>query len=226
MNPFPHYNFKFERPNIKGIHFSTVFNVVLDEIEKGNRKSLPCSVFWENERVIVLYDAYPKSKYHLLVLPKERKKTLKSVSHLSSSDIDTIQYMNEIGTRLIDHLVDQESRLQKKNSTRPQSISKDDFQMGFHSIPSIHVVHLHVMSTDFNTPQMKRKDHWNSFTTSFFVKPSIILKQLSENGKIIVDPNAEQIKKQALTFNKKTYPNIPDLKRYLKQVSKFTPGYN
>jgi len=41
--------------------------------------------------------------------------------------------------------------------------------MGYHAMPSMQRLHLHVISTDFNSPYLKTKYHWNSFTTSFFL---------------------------------------------------------
>lgn len=45
----------------------------------------------------------------------------------------------------------------------------DDFKIGYHAEPSMQQVHLHVISTDFNSPSLKTKKHWNSFNTAYFV---------------------------------------------------------
>lgn len=45
----------------------------------------------------------------------------------------------------------------------------DDFKIGYHAEPSMQQVHLHVISTDFHSPALKNKKHWNSFTTEFFI---------------------------------------------------------
>lgn len=45
----------------------------------------------------------------------------------------------------------------------------DDFKIGYHAEPSMQQLHLHVISTDFNSPSLKTKKHWNSFNTAFFV---------------------------------------------------------
>lgn len=47
--------------------------------------------------------------------------------------------------------------------------SLDDFKIGYHAEPSMQQLHLHVISTDFNSPSLKTKKHWNSFNTKFFV---------------------------------------------------------
>lgn len=45
----------------------------------------------------------------------------------------------------------------------------DDFKIGYHAEPSMQQLHLHVISTDFNSTSLKTKKHWNSFNTDFFV---------------------------------------------------------
>lgn len=43
------------------------------------------------------------------------------------------------------------------------------FQIGYHAKPSLSQLHLHVISTDFDSNTMKSKKHWNSFTTELFI---------------------------------------------------------
>jgi len=54
----------------------------------------------------------------------------------------------------------------------PAIITYDSCSIGFHARPSMQRLHLHVISTDFISPHLKTKDHWNSFTTPFFLHAS------------------------------------------------------
>jgi aprataxin len=60
------------------------------------------------------------------------------------------------------------------------------FQVGYHARPSMHQLHLHVISDDFDSAALKDKKHWNSFTTKFFVPSSEVIRMVSENGKFEV----------------------------------------
>lgn len=42
-------------------------------------------------------------------------------------------------------------------------------RIGFHAIPSLRLLHLHLISADLLAPALKKKHHWNSFATAFFV---------------------------------------------------------
>ena len=42
-------------------------------------------------------------------------------------------------------------------------------RIGYHAVPSMHRLHLHVISTDFDSRCMKTIHHWNTFTTPYFI---------------------------------------------------------
>src|SRR5205823_5305142 len=49
-------------------------------------------------------------------------------------------------------------------------------------------LHMHVISTDFQSPCLRNKVHWNSFTTPFFIPLTSVLTMLqSEEGWIHLD---------------------------------------
>lgn len=45
----------------------------------------------------------------------------------------------------------------------------DVIKIGVHANPSMTHLHVHLISPDFNSPSLKTKHHYNSFTTPFFV---------------------------------------------------------
>ena len=59
-----------------------------------------------------------------------------------------------------------------------------EFRCGFHAIPSMAQVHMHVISQDFISPCLKTKRHWNSFNTPYFVDAAIVLNCITTNGAI------------------------------------------
>lgn len=46
---------------------------------------------------------------------------------------------------------------------------RDNFKVGYHAVPSLNRLHLHVISKDFESLFLKTKKHWNSFNTEFFI---------------------------------------------------------
>lgn len=43
-------------------------------------------------------------------------------------------------------------------------------------------IHLHIISDDMQSPNIKNKRHWNTFNTEFFVPPEVLIDQLKKNG--------------------------------------------
>lgn len=73
------------------------------------------------------------------------------------------------------------------------------WRLGFHSVPSMRQLHLHVISQDFDSPALKNKKHWNSFTTAFFKDLDAVVSEVNAHGSVRVDrAAAEQLLKAPL----------------------------
>jgi Scavenger mRNA decapping enzyme C-term binding len=44
------------------------------------------------------------------------------------------------------------------------------FRVGYHAIPSLKPLHVHIISQDLNGHGMKQPKHWNTFATPFFLE--------------------------------------------------------
>ncbi|TPP67090.1 Aprataxin [Fasciola gigantica] len=85
--------------------------------------------------------------FHWLILPKE---SIPRWANLNSMHIPLLRSMHEAAEQLV-------------SENEPHS-----FQIGYHAVPSMLQLHMHVVSTDFCSPCLKTKKHWNSFTTRFY----------------------------------------------------------
>lgn len=95
----------------------------------------------------------------------------------------------------------------------------ENFKIGFHHTPSMHRLHLHVVSKDFNSHCLKTKAHWNSFNTKYLLPVQQVLDELEEKGNIQKPPE-DYIKKLLATSLKcnscEYFPkSMPDLKQHL-----------
>ena len=98
----------------------------------------------------------------------------------------------------------------------------DTFKMGFHAIPSMAQVHMHVISQDFISDCLKTKKHWNSFNTEYFVPCETVLNLLINQGNCssIQDANNRDKKEllgRDLQCNQCEFKpkNMPTLKTHL-----------
>ncbi|KAJ3290389.1 hypothetical protein HDU79_003244 [Rhizoclosmatium sp. JEL0117] len=153
------------------------------------------------EKVVVINDAFPKAKLHFLLLPRiEGHSTAAGIAALESKDLEMLEMLK--GT------------VEELRNNHPDAT----LRAGFHAIPSMAHLHLHLISDDFISPALKNKKHWNSFTTPFFVPLDKVIDEVTRNGCIKVDKEAnEWLLKGPLVCHKcqQTLKNIPDLKRHL-----------
>uniref|UniRef100_G3REA2 Aprataxin n=1 Tax=Gorilla gorilla gorilla TaxID=9595 RepID=G3REA2_GORGO len=119
-------------------------------LKKG--KDAPIKKVYKDEQVVVIKDKYPKARYHWLVLPWTSISSLKAVTR---EHLELLKHMHTVGEKVIVDFA---------------GSSKLRFRLGYHAIPSMSHVHLHVISQDFDSPCLKNKKHWNSFNTEYFLE--------------------------------------------------------
>ncbi|KAI9341213.1 FHA-HIT [Obelidium mucronatum] len=92
------------------------------------------------------------------------------------------------------------------------------FKAGFHAVPSMAHLHMHIISDDMVSPCLKHKKHWNSFTTRFFIPLQDVIFEITEKGSVEVNvEESEALLKADLQCHKctKTCKNMPELKKHL-----------
>lgn len=98
--------------------------------------------------------------------------------------------------------------------------------MGFHSIPSIEQLHLHVISQDFDSPALKHPKHWRSFATEFFRPVDVVLEELKSQGRSMMSKErAEQLLRSPLKCHRchAVQTNLPALKRHISACTAALP---
>ncbi|KAM9330086.1 aprataxin [Gastrophryne carolinensis] len=156
---------------------------------------------FKDDKVVVIKDKYPKARYHWLVLPWQPISSLKA---LRPEHQELLEHMHAVGEKMI-----------KQQS----SISTEDFRLGYHAIPSMSHIHLHAISQDFDSPCLKNKKHWNSFTTNYFIDSKDVIEMIRQTGKVAVKEGTSELLKLPLRCNvcKLQQATIPQLKEHLKQ---------
>jgi aprataxin len=171
---------------------------------------------FRNERFVCIKDKFPKSNYHLLLIPlfgkeregdsKGKKSYLSSVEELLRLDNYEmiLKEMNDLSLKIIKEIV--------------PTKEMDQFKIGFHSIQSMYPLHLHIISNDFSSIYLKTKKHWNSFNTQYFIDLEK-LSNLDLKSKIL-NRNKSDIEdelKLPLKCNKcdSIAKNMPTLKKHL-----------
>lgn len=125
-------------------------------------------VIFHDSKVVIVTDGFPKSTFHLLILPRSPQLT-KSDPTIALTD-SVKKKMEPYIETAINYTRDE---FVKRYEIKDESI-RDHFiekfiQIGVHTIPSMNNLHIHVITKDFHSPRLKNKKHYNSFNTGFFV---------------------------------------------------------
>nr|XP_055157767.1 aprataxin isoform X2 [Nyctereutes procyonoides]XP_055157768.1 aprataxin isoform X2 [Nyctereutes procyonoides]XP_055157769.1 aprataxin isoform X2 [Nyctereutes procyonoides] len=156
---------------------------------------------YKDEEVVVIKDKYPKARYHWLVLPWASVSSLKAVT---GEHLELLKHMHTVGEKMIADFA---------------GSSKLRFRLGYHAIPSMSHVHLHVISQDFDSPCLKNKKHWNSFNTEYFLESQAVIEMVQHAGRVSVRDGMPELLKLPLRCHEcqQLLPSIPQLKEHLKR---------
>ncbi|KAG0696498.1 HIT-like domain-containing protein [Suillus ampliporus] len=130
---------------------------------KPDPTTLPPSILLSHsETCLTVFDAFPKSIFHLLVLP--RTKPPLSARHLANLR-SLFQCEKSIVKEVLMNLNEEANNAKKMIEEEMMKRYKFKWEIwtGFHPISSMEHLHLHVLSADLYSPKMKLKKHYNSF---------------------------------------------------------------
>ncbi|KAK6943461.1 Aprataxin, C2HE/C2H2/C2HC zinc finger [Dillenia turbinata] len=149
---------------------------------------------------VVVNDLYPKAKRHILVLA--RKKGLDCLADVREEDLVLLRKMHAKGLEWIQmFLLEDESLI---------------FRLGYHSVPSMRQLHLHVISQDFDSKHLKNKKHWNSFNSAFFHDSFDVIHEVSTKGRVILEDDEQLLSKELRCHRcQSAHPNLPRLKSHI-----------
>ena len=163
----------------------------------------PTQIFEEDDLTVTLFDAFPKARYHFLVVPRE---DLHSVKELTRDYLELLKHIHKVAENLIE-------RVCRKEPNTP-------FRFGYHAVPSLKRLHLHIISQDFDSPKLWKQHHWNTFNTEYFMDSSKVIEDIEKDGKVEVDDKAyEALLEQRMKCNAcpEQFSDISLLKSHLQE---------
>ncbi|KIR30433.1 aprataxin [Cryptococcus deuterogattii 99/473] len=159
----------------------------------------PSKLLFSNSNTMVVFDAYPKAKYHFLVLPRYPFPPQSDPD--SDESIVSIETLDDLKSLLLKAGPDEREeiiRAMAETAREVEEMIKDEMlktegfewriDVGFHAIPSMKHIHLHVISEDRISPSLKSKKHYNSFRPDlgFFI-PIMEVQRWLQDDRTMLD---------------------------------------
>ena len=78
-------------------------------------------------------------------------------------------------------------------------------------------LHMHVISQDFDSPALKKKQHWNGFTSDFFLPLAKVEAEVEKLGRVESKAALKTLLERPLVCHKCDHKpkNMPELKKHL-----------
>ncbi|KAI9667389.1 MAG: aprataxin-like protein [Bathelium mastoideum] len=138
---------------------------------------------------VVIRDMFPKATVHLLLLPRNPQisaqhpfDALANPAFLASAQAEASKWRhfaaNELRRQLGASSATESARRAAMEADEPPTDAAklppgrdwaQEVHAGVHAHPSMHHVHIHVISRDMHSGRMKHRKHYNSFNTPFLV---------------------------------------------------------
>jgi aprataxin len=145
------------------------------------------SVIYYDEHWVLLRDKYPKAVVHLLLMPRDPEyytqhpfRAFANKEFLVSAKLEVLKAKRVAASelrRLLGKYSERERpRIEGMDSDNPpDELPKGrdwetEIKAGVHAHPSMHHMHIHIISKDNYSDALKRRQHYNTFNTPFFVR--------------------------------------------------------
>ncbi|TBU65786.1 HIT-like domain-containing protein [Dichomitus squalens] len=199
--------------------------------ERVDPNTLPPTVkLCHSDFSVTIFDKYPKAYFHFILIPFIRP----PLTAANLKDIRSLlQLPREQAKGLLRNI--RRDALEAKALIEEEMVKQRGFkwgiQMGFHAVPSLEHIHLHIMSTEFRGEYMRSKKHLNSFhpTVGFFIHLDDVLSWFDPGVEPtwfamksdIVKKEYEKLLKEDMTCPghcDKPFKTMPKLREHLREV--------
>ena len=148
-------------------NFRMLLERLLDRLEAGD-ESDGSRVLHKTDEFVTIYDGFPQSRVHLLVLPRQVR--VACLAEVRQEHLPVMMRLAAYVTWVMDELTSRNPDLSLTH--------------GIHAVPTLRQLHVHILSWDFQAGLDKAR-RFNSFQQPFLVPLSAIVDCLAEEQSLI-----------------------------------------
>uniref|UniRef100_A0A0A9Y4L8 Uncharacterized protein n=1 Tax=Lygus hesperus TaxID=30085 RepID=A0A0A9Y4L8_LYGHE len=102
---------------------------------------------------------------------------LTSLTCLTTDHVPLLQHFVAVANSYANFMKQHDTRLYARRR----------FITGFHALPSLPMLHMHLLTLDLDSPYLKTKKHYNSFATFFFLTSGRVIDDLQRHGRVTLN---------------------------------------
>ncbi|WFD18135.1 hypothetical protein MCAP1_000347 [Malassezia caprae] len=182
-------------------------------------------IAWD-DHTYVIYDGYPKSQFHFLILPRipfviaeESPQGKKNMVTVPPRDMESIRSL--LASRYAPAVLGRIAAMEQRYADLDSGDGLEwGVRSGFHAVPSMRHLHLHVISDDLVSDRLKQRKHYLSFHPRMGIwLPLAEAQALADAGQRLPHTDEEYeegLRKPLYSLDmSRTYNTVPEIKQYL-----------
>ncbi|EPY25846.1 aprataxin [Angomonas deanei] len=178
-------------------------------LQPGMAKQAGSALLYKDKHCILVNDAFPKSFVHCLIMPQDT--SLLSLNDLNASHLELVLHMKQVADDYVAFL----------KKSLPTVYKNRRFISGFHSLPSLPMLHMHLLTLDLDSPCLKNKKHYNSFATFFFLSSERVIEDLTTHHRITLNQDVKQLhqleeQSMCCLWCGEPLANVPAMKQHIR----------
>ena len=146
----------------------------------------PSRIVYYNDKFVVINDLFPKAAVHLLILPRDPRFNILRPQEAFDDPVflaECREEENKVREIVAAELRRKLGKFSTAERARNEAMELDELpeelppgrdwsrevMSGTHANPSMNHLHIHVLSRDLESECLKKTNHYQSFTTDFFI---------------------------------------------------------
>ena len=170
-----------------------------EDAKHSPKAPLQGTLCYHDNQCVVVTDPFRKSQVHCIVMPWDT--SLKSLNDVDGSKhLGLLEHMNNVGKQYAEFIrggngSDGSSASSSSSTTNPYSNLR--MLCGYHSIPSLPMLHMHLISLDLESARLKSKTHYNTFATYYFLPADMVVEDVKKHGVVTLNQDVDRLEKLA-----------------------------
>ena len=168
-----------------------------EDAKHSPKAPLQGTLCYHDSQCVIVTDPFRKSQVHCVVMPWDT--SLKSLNDIEGpKHLSLLEHLRAVGMQYAGYIKNGNGGGTAATSS-PSNMSAVSAGGGPYcdlrmlSIPSLPMLHMHLISLDLESARLKSKTHYNTFATYYFLPADMVIEDVKKNGFVTLNQDVDRL---------------------------------